>query len=187
MNGALGNALFLVSQSVFSWGQVALDLSHIGTFVAAFFGGPTAGVVSGAIVGLTPGLYFGFMTPGGGLGTLGLIGLPAGKALTGLASGLLVSRLKLYERRYRSFTTLIAVPLSYLPEFFFTLFFFLVLLPVFLPSTAQFLLAALVPIMVKAWIEIGLIGFYMAALVGNQGFSSYMRRLAANSSRLRLP
>jgi len=51
MIGALGNVLFLVSQTVkFGGEQVVLDLSHIGTLVAALYGGPTAGLLAGILV-----------------------------------------------------------------------------------------------------------------------------------------
>ena len=49
----------------------ALDLSHVATFVAAFFGGPIMGAMVGLLGGIYAGFYFGYV-----VGTLGLLSLP---------------------------------------------------------------------------------------------------------------
>ncbi len=174
MMGALGNVLFMLSQTVLSWSQIALDISHIGTLIAAIYGGPLTGLIAGTLVGLGPGLYFGYI--GGSLGLLGLVGLPAGKALTGIFVGLLTRWLKINKRRVSSLTVIPTVLIGYIPECIFTVFFFQVLVAIFLPFAAQFLIPLLVPILVKAWIEIGIMSFFMAALIGNKGFSDFVRQ-----------
>lgn len=174
MMGALSNILFLVSITVLNWGQVALDLSHMGTLIAGFFGGPLAGSAVGVIAGLGGGLYFGSTS---GLVWLFLPGFIVGKMLTGLTVGLLSRSLRIMERR-KGLLTIFSTLLGYVPECLFTVFFFLVIIPLFAPpAAAGFLVTLLIPILAKAWIEMGLMGFYMAALVGNQGFTSMVSRL----------
>ena len=170
--GALGNALFIVSQSMVRWGsQVSLDLSHIATFVAAIYGGPSLGLVTGLLVGMGPGIYYGFLDS---LGFLGLIGLPVGKAITGFSTGLLSRRLGVGEGS--SLKAAVAVLLGYVPECIYTVFFFKVLVAVFLPAIAGYLVAFLTPILVKAWVEVVLMSAYVGALAGNRGFTEFMRR-----------
>ena len=113
MMGALGNVLFAIS---YLTGQVApgiaLDFSLIAVLIAGFFGGPKAGLITGLIAGIVPGVMFG---PAGTGGWLGLIGLPIGKGLTGLTSGLISTRLDLHKPR----KSLLGIPLtlaSYIPE-----------------------------------------------------------------------
>ncbi len=172
MMGALGNILFALSETVLSWGQVALDISHIGTLIAAVYGGPLTGLIAGLLVGLGPGLYFGYI--GGSLGLLGLIGLPLGKALTGVFVGLLARWFKINERRASSLLVIPIVLIGYVPECIFTIFLFEVLVAIFLPLIAQFLIPFLVPILIKALIEMGIMSFFMAALFGNNGFKVFV-------------
>ena len=174
MMGALGNVLFFISQALFKWGQVALDLSHIGTLIAAVYGGPQLGMLVGILVGIGTGVYFGFL--GGALGFLGLLGLPIGKAMTGIAVGALARWLRVGRRERSSIITVLAVLLGYIPECIFTIFFFKVLVALLLPAIASYLLAFLAPILVKAWIEVIFMAFYMGALVGNNGFSNFIKQ-----------
>ena len=178
MMAALGNALFVASQTIFTTGQVALDLSHVATYIAAIYGGPILGAVVGALVGIGPAIYFGYV--GGVLGPLGLFGLPVGKALTGLTTGFLSKTLLPSGGPFPSKRTVLISMLGYVPECVFTVFLFRVLVPVFLPSeTAAFLIALLTPILVKAWIEIGFISVLMGALAGNGGFLSFVRKFVS--------
>lgn len=172
MMGVLGNILFLFSQTVLSWGQIALDISHIGTLIAAVYGGPIPGLIAGIIVGLGPGLYFGYL--GGTMGLLGLIGLPVGKALTGFFVGLLSQWLKINNKKRKSLIVIPIVLVGYVPECIFTIFFFHVLVAIFLPLTSQFLIPLVVPILTKAWIEMGIMSFFIATLIGNKGFSDFV-------------
>lgn len=181
MMGALGNILFFISQALFKWGQVALDFSHIGTLIAAVYGGPKLGMLVGLLVGIGTGIYFGFI--GGALGFLGLLGLPIGKAMTGISVGALARWLRVGLREGSSITvkgssiiTIITVLLGFVPECIFIIFFFKVLVVLFLPAVAGYLLAFLTPILIKAWIEIIVMAFYMGALVGNNGFSNFVKQ-----------
>ena len=167
--GALGNILFLFSYHAANIVQgVAVDLSHIPTFIAAIYGGPTVGLITGLLVGVLPGIYFG---PLGSGSWLGLIGLPIGKALTGLTAGLLYKHLNVGGRSSRSLITIPLVLASYIPECLFTIFYFTVLLPVFIGKGGLGLLVVILP---KAWAEIVFMGVFMGALVGNQGFNMFI-------------
>ncbi|MEM4699626.1 MAG: hypothetical protein QXT74_01590 [Candidatus Nezhaarchaeales archaeon] len=179
MMGALGNAMFVISITILNWGQVALDLSHMGTLIAAIYGGPLAGLAAGAIAGVGGGLYFGSVS---GLPFLYLPGFIVGKSLTGLSVGALGRALGLHKNR-RAVGALAATLLGYVPECLFTAAFFLALIPLFAPQAAAFLRPLLVPILAKAWIEMSIMGFYMAALVGNQGFSQLMERLCPAAAK----
>ena len=169
MMGALGNILFLISYHVglISPG-VALDFSLIGAFIAGIFGGPIVGSVSGLFVGVLPGIFFG---PLGNSSWLGLIGLPIGKGLTGLTSGLIAKGLNLNERRHCSFAIPVVL-VSYVPECLFTVAYFLYLIPYFLGGGGGMgILAFILP---KAWAEVVIMSFLMAALAGNVGFKDFV-------------
>jgi len=181
--GALGNALFVLSQSLFTVGQVALDLSHVATFISAIYGGPWLGCVVGVLVGVGTGIYFGYV--GGSLGLLGLVGLPTGKALTGITAGFL-SRLAGGSQGVLQSRKAVAVVLaSYVPECLFTVVFFRALVPLFLPpEVAAFLVPLLTPILVKAWIEISFIAVLMGALAGNRGFVEFIQRFLGQKTNV---
>jgi riboflavin transporter FmnP len=182
MMSALGNVMFTVSQTIFKTTQIALDLSHIGTLIAAVYGGPWTGLVTGFIVGIGPGLYFGYF--GGSLGLLGVIGLPVGKALTGLTVGYLARFLKTKSVKYSSWNAILATLMGYLPESIFTLFYFEGLVVILLPEVAEnFIMwfgsmhALVFSILAKAWVEMALLGIFMGALVGNTGFNDFVNRV----------
>jgi len=167
--GALGNVLFFISFHLGSIAEgVALDLSLITTFVAAFYGGPLIGFLTGLFVGVFPGIYFG---PLGHGSWLGLIGLPIGKSLTGLTAGLLCKGFNVNQRRHNSLLTVPLVLVSYIPECIFTVSYFVILLPYFIGGGGPAILAFVLP---KAWVEIVFMSFFMAALAGNHGFNSFM-------------
>ena len=179
MMGALGNVLFAIS---YLTGQVApgiaLDFSLIAVLIAGFFGGPKAGLITGLIAGIVPGVMFG---PAGTGGWLGLIGLPIGKGLTGLTSGLISTRLDLHKPR----KSLLGIPLtlaSYIPEGLFTYTYFAFLLPFFIPT--QILGGAVIlTIMTKAIVEVLIMGFIIAALLGNKGFKDFVKNFFAKNKR----
>lgn len=169
---ALGNVLSFISIGLSRVGQVGFDLSHITTFIVAFYGGPILGFLTALAGGVVAGLQFGTF---GSLSWLGLIGLPLGKSLTGLTAGVLFKGLKIDKSARPSLFTIPLVLLAYIPEFLFTVFFFLVLVPYFFAgSSIAFLIPLLVSIAVKAWIEMVVMSVLMGALVGNSGFSAYM-------------
>jgi LytS/YehU family sensor histidine kinase len=170
MMGALGNVLFIIS---YYTGQiapgVALDLSLIGVFIAGFYGGPTTGLITGLIAGILPGIMYG---PVGNNGILGLIGLPVGKALTGLTTGLLAKGLKIQQRTRQSLITAPTTLLAYVPEGIFTVVYFSFLLPVFVGNILPW--AIIATILLKATAEVIVMSVIMAALVGNTGFKNFV-------------
>lgn len=176
--GALGNVMFVISQTIFKTGSIALDLSHIGTFIAAIYGGPLVGLFTGFIVGIGPGFYFGYL--GASQGLLGLIGLPVGKALTGLTTGYLARILKIDSSNHPSWRVAVATLAGYIPEAIFTVLYFEYLVVILLPSVAIYLtplLPFIATLLTKAWIEIGILTVFMSALVGNKGFNEFVRRV----------
>jgi riboflavin transporter FmnP len=181
---ALGNVMFIISQTIFKTTQIALDLSHIGTLIAAVYGGPLAGLVTGLLVGIGPGAYFGYI--GGSLGLLGAIGLPMGKAMTGVAVGYLAKMFKVENSKYSSWKMTFATLVGYLPECIYTLVFFQVLVTVLLPDVTAYFTSIFgsmwvltLSILAKAWIEMALLGFFMGALIGNNGFNEFVNRVFA--------
>jgi len=137
MMGVLGNVLFAMS---YYTGQlapgVALDFSLVAAYIAGFYGGPLIGFVSGLFVGIFPGIMFGPL----GMGSwLGLVGLPLGKALTGLAAGVFSKSLRLGERQYSSIIAIPATFISYIPECLYTYAYFAYLMPFFLGSGGPFI------------------------------------------------
>jgi len=179
---ALGNAMFVVSQTIFKMTQIALDLSHIGTLIAAVYGGPLAGLVAGLLVGIGPGIYFGYV--GGSLGALGVLGLPIGKAMTGVCVGYLVKIFRVQNSKNASWKMTLATLIGYIPECIYTLFFFTVFVTILLPDVAAFftsifgsMWALAFSVLAKAWIEMALLGFFMGALVGNSGFNDFVGRV----------
>jgi riboflavin transporter FmnP len=165
--GALGNILFLISYYIGPIAQgVAFDFSLVGVFIAGFYGGPVVGLATGLIAGSLPGVYFGPIAGN----WIGLIGLPVGKALTGLTSGLLYKGLKIDQKQRGSILTVPVTLISYVPEFLFTVFYFLVLFSYFVGPFGMVILVTVAP---KAWIEVVVMSFLMAALVGNKGFCDF--------------
>ncbi len=174
MMGALGNVLFAFSAYAGPVAPgVAFDFSLVTTFIAAFYGGPVVGFVTGLFVGIFPGIYFG---PLGSGSWLGLIGLPIGKALTGLTCGLLARKTNLQEKNRSSLLAVPVVLFSYIPEFFFTIAYFVTLLPYFIGGGGTSILVFVLP---KAWVEIVVMSVLMAALVGNQGFTNFIDKFFA--------
>jgi LytS/YehU family sensor histidine kinase len=179
MMSALGIALSLISLNlgpisiaVPGQGAAALDLSNIATFVAGIFGGAYMGAIVGFLSGIYAGYYFGYVV--GGLGLLSLIGVPLGKALTGLTTGFLYRKLKVSSSSRPSALTVPIVLTSYIPECIFTIIYFVYIVPYFTGSAWWFMLPAVIP---KAWIEIGIMSLLMAAITGNTGFREFIATL----------
>jgi len=152
-----------ISINVPGQGGAAFDLSHVATFIAAIFGGPYIGALTGFLSGIYAGYYFGYVI--GSLGLVSLIGVPVGKALTGLTAGLLYKKLKVNDRSKPSALTVPVILISYIPECVYTIFYFLYLLP--------FMIPIVIP---KAWIEIAIMSLLMGALAGNAGFKEFILR-----------
>lgn len=174
---ALGMTLSILSINIAPYlgsvGQngAALDLSHVATFVTAFFGGPIAGAMVGLFGGIYAGFYFGYV--GGTLGLLSLIGLPLGKALTGLVAGFLYRRTGLSTGLRGSWLALPLTLLSYVPESLYTVLYFLYLVVPIYGQAMTFMIPLVIP---KAWIEIIVMSLLMGALAGNSGFRKFINR-----------
>jgi LytS/YehU family sensor histidine kinase len=150
----------------------ALDLSHIATFIAAIFGGPYIGAVVGFLSGIYAGYYFGYVM--GSLGLLSLIGIPVGKALTGLTAGFLYKKLRVINSSRPSALTVPVILLSYVPESVYTIFYFLHVVLYVYGHAMSFMIPIVIP---KAWIEITIMSLLMGALVGNMGFRDFVLRI----------
>lgn len=177
MMSALGLLLSAISLNVAplltAVGQsgAALDLSHIATFIAAIFGGPYVGAMVGFLSGIYSGYYFGYVM--GSLGVLSLIGVPFGKALTGLTAGFLYKRLKINNSSRPSTITIPITLISYIPECIYTIFYFLYIVLYVYGTAMSFMIPIVIP---KAWIEITVMSIIMGALAGNIGFKEFILR-----------
>jgi hypothetical protein len=167
MMGALGTALFAISYYAGPIApSIAFDFSLIGVLIAAFYGGPTIGFVTGLFAGILPGIMFGPLGTGG---IFGLIGLPFGKALTGVTAGFIAKGVKFGQKPRSSMLAIPSTFLAYIPESIFTWGYFVFLLQ-FEVGTSVFL-----TILAKALVEIAIMSVFMAALIGNAGFNSFVR------------
>jgi len=177
MMSALGTALSLMSLNMGpiqvalpGQGAVALDLSHIATFVAAIFGGPYIGAAVGFLSGVYAGYHFGYVV--GSLGMLSLIGIPIGKAMTGLLAGFLYKKLKVGSSG-RSTLAIPATLLSYIPESIYTIAYFLYIVTAVSGHAMEYMIPIVIP---KGWIEIAIMSLLIAALAGNIGFNEFINR-----------
>ena len=144
--------------------SLALDISHLTTFIAALYGGPFVGAITGAVGGLIAAFEFGFSK--GNIVTG--IGLPIGKALTGLAAGYVFKWFK--ESKYSNYLTTVV---SYIPEAILTFVLFKYLLPPVTGIPVGIAVAISVQIIVKAFIEMVILGGLLTWLTGNLGFKSF--------------
>jgi predicted membrane protein len=148
--------------------SLALDLSHMSTFIAAFFGGPVVGGLTALIGSLVAAFEFGFSQGN----FISGFGLPVGKALTGITAGLLMRRLVVDGKRV---TMVVSTVVSYIPEGIVTYLIFMYLFPLFIPGSIFWVAALTVQVLVKATIEMVVMGVLLAAMLGNQGFTQYVR------------
>jgi hypothetical protein len=163
---ALGTAVSILTINLVHLGyaQISLDLSHLGTFMVAIPGGAIFGAITGALVGIYPGLAFGYIW--GSLGIVGLLGLPAGKAMTGFTSGVVQRAFK------RPFLSVI---IGYVPECIFTIWLFVFLVPFVTLITPEFALILALGIVGKAWIEILFMAFLMETIFLSRGIVSMLK------------
>lgn len=175
MMGALGSALFALSYYMGPIASgIALDFSLIAVLIAGFYAGPTTGALTGIIAGILPGIMFGPLGLGG---VAGLIGLPLGKALTGITSGTLSKSLNLQNR-----SSIIGIPstfIAYIPEAIFTFGYFAFLMGSIAVGGNLFLTA----ILPKALVEITIMSVIIAALMGNNGFNCFIKQHFTFSQR----
>ena len=177
---ALGNVLSFISiklaplvptiplgQTSFS---LALDLSHLSTFISALFGGPVVGGLTALIGGSVAAFEFGFSQGNFITG----FGLPVGKALTGITAGLLMRRLEVERKQIMM---VVSTVISYIPEGIVTYIIFMYLFPLFIPNSIFWVATLTVQVLVKAVIEMVVMGILLAAMLGNQGFTQYAKGL----------
>jgi riboflavin transporter FmnP len=178
MMAALGNVLSFISIKLaplmptiplgptsFS---LALDLSHLSTFIAALFGGPAVGGLTALIGSLVAAFEFGFSQGNFITG----FGLPLGKTLTGLTAGILMRRLVVDRSRVMM---VVSTVVSYIPEGIVTYIIFMYLFPLFIPGSSFWVAAMTVQVLVKAEIEMVVMGVLLAALIDNQGFTQLVK------------
>jgi riboflavin transporter FmnP len=168
MMGALGSALFAISYYAGPIAPgIALDFSLLAVLIAGFYAGPTTGLFAGIIAGILPGIMFGPLGMGG---VAGLVGLPFGKGLSGLTSGLIGKGLKIEEKKRSSLLGIPATYLSYVPEAIFTYAYFIFLLGI--ETGGNVFLTSILP---KGLVEVTIISVIMTALMGNTGFNTFVR------------
>lgn len=181
--GAVGNllgvvAIFLGRIPTAGVGQVALDFSSLAVVIVAIFAGWRLGSLTGLIAGIGPMIMFGYVYGSTGIIT---ILLPVGKALTGLFVGLISQSLG-STRKIRVPFVLAAVWIGFIPEAILTWFYFVNLVPFFVPGAFSGPTAATL-VLVKAWAEMIIIAFLTVALIGNAGFRSFLSRLGPFQNR----
>jgi thiamine transporter ThiT len=148
--------------------SLALDLSHLTTFIAAFFGGPYIGAFTGLIGGLVGAFEFGFSQGNFITG----FGLPIGKALTGYAAGIVFRKLYVNKSQLK---LIISTVISYIPEAVFTAIIFIYLFPLLLGLPGNIANLIALQILVKAFFEMILLGILLKTLIGNQSFTEYVQ------------
>ena len=146
--------------------SLALDLSHLATFIASLFGGPLVGGLTGLVGGLVAAFEFGFSK--GNLVTG--FGLPLGKAMTGVAAGYVFRWLYGEGGPGRLVASTVV---SYIPEALLTLFLFVYVLPPItgLPTAMWAMVAT--QIVVKAFGEMVILGLILMGLMSNSAFRTY--------------
>jgi len=148
--------------------SIALDFSHLTTFIAAMYGGPVLGGLTGLIGGLVAAFEFGFSQGNFITG----FGLPAGKALTGIAAGVLMTRLGVTNNRLMM---VVSTVLSYIPEGIFTYVIFMYLFPLFIPGSGFWVAALTTQVLLKAFVEMIVMGLLLTGITSNQGFTDYVK------------
>jgi LytS/YehU family sensor histidine kinase len=178
MMAALGNVLSFLSMQLapiapnIPLGPVsvslALDLSHLATFIASLFGGPLVGGLTGFVGGLVAAFEFGFSK--GNLVTG--FGLPLGKAMTGVTAGYIFRWLHGEGSPSR---LVVSTVVSYVPEALLTLVLFIYVLPPMTGLPATMWTAIAVQIVVKAFVEMVILGLILVGLLSNLAFRTYAK------------
>ena len=181
--GAVGNVLGVLAILVGriptpGVAQVALDFSSLAIVIVAIFAGWRLGALTGLIAGVGPMILFGYVYGSTGLVT---ILLPVGKALTGLFVGLIASLIG-SNRKLRPASVFAAIWIGYIPEAILTWFYFVNLVPLFVPGASFWAPALAIPVLAKAWVEMTVIAFLTVALIRNAAFRSFLGRLVPSQS-----
>lgn len=177
MMAALGNVLSFLSMQLapiapnIPLGPVqvslAFDLSHLATFIAAFFGGPMIGGLTGLVGGMVAAFEFGFSK--GNLVTG--IGLPLGKALTGFAAGYIFKLLAIENSKLK---LILSTTISYIPEAILTYVLFRYLLPPIMGLPVAIAAAIGVQIIAKAFVEMIILAVILMGMIDNLSFKAFM-------------
>ncbi len=181
---ALGNLLGVVSVALGriptpGVSQVALDFSSVPIVVMAIFFGWRLGSLTGLIAGIGPAIMFASNT-----GPITIL-FPVGKAITGFAIGMIAQLLK-SDYRQRSYFVLLAVWIGFIPEAVLTWFYFQNLVPLFVSGGSFWAPALAIPVLIKGWFEMTIIGFLTVALVGNEAFKIFLGKFVP-AGRLLVP
>jgi thiamine transporter ThiT len=181
---ALGNLLGVISVALGriptpGISQVALDFSSVPIVVMAIFFGWRLGSLTGLIAGIGPAIMFASNT-----GPITIL-FPVGKALTGFAIGLISQSLKA-NLRQKSYFVLLAVWIGFVPEAILTWFYFQNLVPLFVSGGSFWAPALAIPVLIKGWFEMTIIGFLTVALVGNEPFKIFLGKFVP-AGRLLVP
>ena len=102
-----------------------------------------------------------------------MIGVPIGKAMTGLLAGFLYKRLRLGGGSGRSILAVPATLASFIPESIYTAFYFLYAVTLINIAPMSFMILLVIP---KGWVEITVMSIMMGALAGNAGFIEAINR-----------
>jgi len=179
MMSALGNALSLLSIMItpivpsIPIGalnvSIAFDLSHLTTFVAALFGGPTLGGMTGMVGGIVAAYEFGFSKGNFITG----FGLPIGKALTGVTAGFIKKWFSFSKNRLWILIPIVLI--SYIPEAVYTASLFIFIYPVVLGFPVWLATIITMQIIVKAFVEMMIMGLILVTLFRNQSLIKYLQ------------
>jgi hypothetical protein len=90
------------------------------------------------------------------------------------------------DRRQKSYFVLLAVWIGFIPEAVLTWFYFQNLVPLFVSGGSFWAPALAVPVLIKAWFEMTIIGFITLALVGNEAFKIFLGKFVP-AGRLLVP
>lgn len=175
---ALGNVLSYISIQLaplvpsIPFGPVsvslALDLSHLTTFISAIFGGPIVGGLVGLIGGMVAAFEFGFSKGN----IISGVAIPIGKAMTGIVAGFIFTRFKMEFKRH---LLVLGTVFSYIPEGIFTILIFTVLYPLYFNMPNVIANAIATQIFVKAIIEMVLLGTLLIGFSSNKSFIKYSK------------
>jgi hypothetical protein len=167
---ALGSVLAFISMLLVPLGpNVAVDLSHIGTYLVAIPGGPILGAIAGALVGIIPAFRFANAL------------LIPGKIMTGFTVGLIAFLFKrLPKYKESKVLQVMAIPISgilgYITEYLFTVW--------DLSAMLGYPDVVILTIIIKAWIEIIVISFLMMAILSIPVISSNIKQLVGDDAKL---
>jgi len=151
--------------------SIALDLSHITTFISALYGGPVIGGLTGIIGGLVAANEFGFSKGNMITG----FALPLGKALTGVVAGIVMVAMGLRDENHHQLRFISSTLISYIPEAVYTVFIFLAVFPIIFGTPIFVLYPIIVGILIKAFVEMVVEGVLLLSLANNQGFTTMVK------------